>query len=234
MTTLSTSWVWRLLSVGTCDLSMHSRCLLVNPELHGMVWTVLLSLGADLSWIWLNGINSQRHAHGFGGYPADRKEGTRDRGEARELDVSQTGTRVRLHNSWVDSYGPAIYDWVAFMSDGGKAGRGEKEGRETAARDREDKNTLCLKRFFIHSDHNAPVSFTEKDKESLPLAAVRKHLLLPRALLVRSSVMSMCVCISSLISSRAAYRSTSQYSLSKQSISSASWTWEGQSLGSVH
>lgn len=59
-TTLSTSWVWRLLSVGTCDLSMHSRCLLVNPELRGTVWTVLLSLGADLSWIWLNGINSQK------------------------------------------------------------------------------------------------------------------------------------------------------------------------------
>lgn len=75
---------------------------------------------------------------------------------------------------------------------------------------------------------NERVYFVQLQKRTtnfLPLAAVRKDLLVPRALLVRSSLMSICVCTSSLISSRAEYRSDSQYSLSKQSMTSASCTW---------
>lgn len=169
--------------------------------------------------------------------PYRQKGGMRDRGEAHVLDTGQIETRVRLHNSWVDSYGQAIYDWVAFMSFGGGRQRSGKKERE---KERGEKIALGLKRSFFSSEPwlNSMIRFTEKwlillyrerMKRSLPLAAVRKHLLLPRALLVKSSVMSICACTSSLISSSAAYRSASQYSLSKQSMSSASWTLKEQS-----
>lgn len=46
------------------------------------------------------------------------------------LDTGQTGSRVRLHNSWVDSYGPAIYDWVAFMSIEGGGSRQKENGKK--------------------------------------------------------------------------------------------------------
>lgn len=51
------------------------------------------------------------------------------------LDTGQTGTRERLHNSCVDSYSPAIYDWAAFMSTEVKLagecveGGGQREGK---------------------------------------------------------------------------------------------------------
>ena len=49
------------------------------------------------------------------GYPTGRKERMRCWGEQQVLDTDQTGTRVRLHNSWVDSYGLSTYDWVVFI-----------------------------------------------------------------------------------------------------------------------
>lgn len=59
----------------------------------------------------------------------------RDGREAQVLDTGQTGTRERLHNSCVDSYSPAIYDWAAFMSTEVKLaeecveGGGQREGK---------------------------------------------------------------------------------------------------------
>lgn len=175
--------------------------------------------------------------------PIGREKRIRRWTQAELLDMSQTGTSVTLHNSWVDSYGRAIYDWVAFMSTGEKAGRGMRKERQE---EKGEKMSLSLKEIILplsktvelgdreHLGLSGPVLWgAERMIISLPFAAVRKHLLLPRALLVRSSVMSMCVCTSSLISSRAAYSSPSQYSLSKQSISSASCTWERHNLGSI-
>lgn len=77
-----------------------------------------------MMWIIFTATESKKHTLGFGGDSLDNKEGMRDWRAAQVLDTGQTGTRISLHNSCVYSYGPAIHDWVAFMSIGEKGSRG--------------------------------------------------------------------------------------------------------------
>lgn len=80
---------------------------------------------------------------------------------------------------------------------------------------------------FSHTEASSAALFIKNYQKKwikVPLKPVRYALLLPRALLVRSSVMAMWAWISSSISPSVAHRSISQYFLSRHSISSSSWT----------
>lgn len=64
------------------------------------------------------------------------------------MDTCQTGSRVKLQNSWADSCGPAIYDWVAFMSTGEKAGR-EVKVEKRDSQEKGKKKILGLKEILL-------------------------------------------------------------------------------------
>lgn len=55
------------------------------------------------------------------------------------MDAGQTRTREKSQNSWADSCEPVIYDLVAFMSIGKKAGRGAKGERRESQKKGEKK-----------------------------------------------------------------------------------------------